>query len=70
MCSLFSVGSRTSTGQVSSVVCAGMRAAAKIPLPVYYPFLNQLDCSIINLMVSSNMKRQRTANFWRKKKDR
>lgn len=33
MCSLFSVGSRTSTGQVSSTVCAGMRAAAKTPLP-------------------------------------
>jgi hypothetical protein len=33
MCSLFSVGSRTSTGQVSSTVYAGMRAAAKTPLP-------------------------------------
>lgn len=33
MCSLFSVGSRTRTGQVSSTVCAGMRAAAKTPLP-------------------------------------
>jgi hypothetical protein len=33
MCSLFSVGSSTSTGQVSSTVYAGMRAAAKTPLP-------------------------------------
>jgi hypothetical protein len=30
---LFSVGSRTSTGHVSSTVYAGIRAAAKTPLP-------------------------------------
>lgn len=36
MCSLFSVGSRTSTGQVSSTVYAGMRAAAKTPLPTFF----------------------------------
>jgi len=43
MCSLFSVGSRTSTGQVSRTVYAGIRAAAKTPLPVRSKNSNQLS---------------------------
>lgn len=53
MCSLFSVGSRTSTGQVSSIVYAGMRAAAKTPLPVRSKNLRiSFLESLINLMRS------------------